>query len=137
MSPDELHYGVRVFAILNLGVVAVSHILAPRAWAEFFILLRAQGRPGSFAVAFMALFFGSIIAGFHNVWTWPWAILALVGWAQVLKAFVYFAFPGFGVKQLETVSADRSWIFVLGGAFLLAVAGAMAAVLLGWVPTSE
>jgi hypothetical protein len=31
---------VEVLAIILFGVVGLSHILQPKAWAEFFILLR-------------------------------------------------------------------------------------------------
>lgn len=131
MTADDLHFGVRLFAIINFAVIGVSHILAPRAWAEYFILLQGQGRAGVFTVAFATLAFGSIIAAFHNVWAWPWLLLTLLGWAQVLKAFVYFAFPAFGLKQFGTVSVERAWMFAIGGLFLLGGAGFFVALLFG------
>ena len=60
---------IEIFAVIHLGVMGLSHILAPKAWIEFFIRLREKGHPGVFAVGFMSLFFGSIIAAFHNVWS--------------------------------------------------------------------
>jgi hypothetical protein len=39
---------VEVFAIILFGVLGLSHILQPKAWAEFFILLRGKGEAGAF-----------------------------------------------------------------------------------------
>jgi hypothetical protein len=36
---------VEVLAIIMFGVLGLSHILQPKAWAEFFILLRGNGKP--------------------------------------------------------------------------------------------
>ena len=36
---------VEVVAIILFGVLGLSHILQPKAWAEFFILLRGKGKP--------------------------------------------------------------------------------------------
>ena len=76
---------VELFAIVNFLIIGISHILAPRAWASFFDLLRQKGEPGVFVVAFLSLNFGSIIVAFHNVWSGVAMVLAIPGWAQVLK----------------------------------------------------
>ena len=39
---------VEVLAIILFGVLGLSHILQPRAWVEFFILLRGKGEAGAF-----------------------------------------------------------------------------------------
>src|SRR5438309_1423280 len=39
---------VEVLAIILFGVIGLSHILQPKAWAEFFILLRGKGEAGAF-----------------------------------------------------------------------------------------
>ncbi|HEV2852040.1 MAG TPA: hypothetical protein VHC97_04475 [Thermoanaerobaculia bacterium] len=114
---------VQLFAAINFLVVGISHILAPRAWANFFDLLRQKGEPGVFVVGFMSLFFGSIIAAFHNVWSGLPVVLTVIGWAQVLKALIYFAFPSFGLRRLGTVPPERARLFVYGGFFSLALAG--------------
>ena len=35
---------VEVLAVILSGVIGLSHILQPKAWAEFFILLRGKGK---------------------------------------------------------------------------------------------
>ena len=114
---------VEVFAILNFLVIGISHILAPRAWASFFDLLRQKGEPGVFVVAFLSLWFGSIIVAFHNVWSGLPAVLTVFGWAQVLKALIYFAFPSFALRRIAMAPPERAHLFAYGGVFLVAVAG--------------
>lgn len=119
----QLETGVQIFAIIHLSVIGLSHIVAHKAWAEFFILLRDKGHPGVFVVAFMSLGFGSIIAAFHWEWTGIPLLLTLLGWAQVLKALVYFCVPGYGHRKLGVVSLERSRMFAYPGVFLLVVSG--------------
>jgi len=109
----KVETAVEVFAIINLGTVGISHILAHRTWARFFIWLRSREEPGVFVVAFLSLGMGSIIVGFHPVWSGIPLILTLFGWSQVLKAFFYMSFPKVGLKKLGAVSEDRSKIFIL------------------------
>ncbi len=84
----EIETGVEVFAIIHLGTVGISHILAHRTWARFFIWLRSREEPGVFVVAFLSLGMGSIIVAFHPVWTGIPLVLTLFGWSQVLKAVI-------------------------------------------------
>lgn len=114
---------VQLFAAINFLVIGLSHIFAPRAWANFFDLLRQKGEPGVFVVGFMSLLFGSIVAAFHNVWSGLPAVLTVVGWAQVLKALIYFTFPSFGLRRIGMVPPERAHLFVYGGFFSLALAG--------------
>jgi hypothetical protein len=114
---------VELFAVINFLVIGLSHIFAPRAWADYFDRLRQWGEPGVFAVAFLSLSFGSIIAAFHNVWSGIPAVLTFMGWAQVLKALIYFVFPSFGLRRLATVPREKARLFAYGGVFLVALAG--------------
>ena len=114
---------VQIFAVLNFLLVGLSHVFAHRAWAEFFVGLRERGEAGVFAVAFMSLWFGSIVVAFHDVWTGIPLALTLIGWAQVVKALVYFVFPGFGLRRLAIVSVERSRMFVYPGVVLVGLAG--------------
>jgi hypothetical protein len=114
---------VQLFAAINFLVIGLSHILAPRAWAGFFDLLRQKGEPGVFVVGFMSLLFGSIVAAFHNVWSGLPAVLTVIGWAQVLKALIYFAFPSFGLRRLGVVPPERAYLFVYGGFISVALSG--------------
>jgi hypothetical protein len=114
---------VQLFAAVNFLVIGLSHIFAPRAWADFFDLLRRKGEPGAFAVGFMSLWFGSIIVAFHNVWSGLPAVLTVIGWAQILKAVIYFVFPAYGLRRIGAVPPERAHLFVYGGFFSLALAG--------------
>lgn len=114
---------VQLFAAIHFLVIGLSHILAPRAWASFFNLLRQKGEPGVFVVGFMSLWFGSIVAAFHNVWSGLPAVLTVIGWAQVLKALIYFVFPSFGLRRIGMVPPERAHLFVYGGFFSIALAG--------------
>ena len=112
---------IQIFAAVNFIVIALSHMLQPRAWAEFFIALRAKGDPGVFANAMLSLLVGSIIVAFHNVWTGLPVVLTVVGWAQVLKGLVNLTVPSMGTRTLARVSVERSHEFVAAGAVLLGV----------------
>ncbi|HEX4954318.1 MAG TPA: hypothetical protein VF017_13080 [Thermoanaerobaculia bacterium] len=121
-----MEIAVEVFALVNLSIIGLSHVLAPRAWAGFFRLLHQQGEPGVFAVGFMSLWFGSIIVAFHNVWSGLPMILTLIGWGQVLKALIYFTFPAFGLRQIARVPPERAHLFVYGGLILLGLTALLA-----------
>lgn len=121
----SLENAVQLFAIINFLIIGVSHVTAPHAWADFFILLRSKGEAGVFAVAYMSLIFGSIIAAFHNVWSGIPVVLTVIGWGQVLKAFLYFAFPRFGLRQLGMVSHERAYLFRYPGLIFFVFAGAL------------
>ncbi len=72
----------RPFSDFRYGI---SHILAHRTWAKFFIWLRSREEPGAFVVAFLSLGMGSIIVSFHPVWSGIPLILTLFGWSQVIS----------------------------------------------------
>ena len=113
---------IQIYAIINFVVIGLSHALRPRAWVDFFVFLRERGEAGVFASAFLSLIFGSIIVAFHNVWSGIPLVLTLLGWAQVLKALIYFAFPAYGFRKLQTISPERAWVFVPPGILFLALA---------------
>ena len=113
---------VQIYALINFAVIGISHVLRPRAWVDFFVMLRERGEAGVFATAFLSLVFGSIIVAFHNVWSGIPLLLTLVGWAQVIKALVYFAFPAFGLRKLQIPAPERANLFVIPGLLFLALA---------------
>ncbi len=116
---------VELFAIIHLGTMGLSHILAPKAWARYFIWLASKEEAGVFVVAFMSLGFGSIVAAFHQVWSGIPLVLTLLGWAQVLKALIYFCFPRVGLNGLQRVSLERARMFIYPGLALLALASVL------------
>ena len=46
---------VQLLAILQLTVLGLSHIAAPKAWADFFIALRQRGASGVLVVGLLSL----------------------------------------------------------------------------------
>ena len=113
---------IQIFAVVNLAVIGISHIVRPGAWVVFFEWLKGKGEAGVFATAFLSLGFGSIIVAFHNVWSGIPMVLTLLGWAQILKALVYFTWPSYGLKKLQLVSEKRGILFIIPGIAFVVVA---------------
>ena len=117
---------VEIFAIILFGVIGLSHLLQPRAWAEYFILLRVQGkRPGAFADGFLHLPLAGIIIAFHNVWSGIPVVLTLLGWSFLIKSLIRFCAPKQGLRMMARVSVERAWEFQAAGAGLLVLAGVL------------
>jgi hypothetical protein len=114
---------IEVVAIIFFGVAGLSHILQPKAWVEFFTLLRAKGEPGAFVDGFLNLPTAGAIIAFHNVWSGIPLALTLVGWALLIKSVIRFCAPKVALRILARVSMERSWEFQLAGALLLVFAG--------------
>jgi len=125
-----MELAVQKLAIVNFFVIGLSHIIQPRAWAQFFIDIREKGATGSFIIAFIHFPLGALIVAFHNVWHGLPMILTLIGYAAVLKSLVYFIFPERGLKSLSRVSLEKSWEFVAGGIFSLGLSGLLTLMLI-------
>jgi hypothetical protein len=111
---------------IALFVVALSHLLQPRGWADYFAQLRSRGVPGAFVNGMMSLALGCIVVGFHGTqWHgWP-AIATFVGWAQVLKGVTNLCFPDLALRSMASVPIERAWKFRAGGALMLPLAAAI------------
>ena len=118
--------GIRVFAAVNFLTMGLSHVFQHRAWAEFFVYLHKQGRPGAFANGFLSLFTGSLIVAFHNVWGGLPTVLTVLGWAFVSKAAIVFLFPDVGLRSLARIRPDNSRV-AIGPGVLLVVIGVVLA----------
>ena len=114
---------VEVFAIILLGVVGLSHLLQPKAWAEYFILLRSKGKAGAFVDGLVHLPLAGFIIGFHNVWSGIPVVLTLVGWSFLIKSLLRFCLPTQALTLWARVSVERSWEFRVAGVGLVALAG--------------
>jgi hypothetical protein len=121
-----MHRAVEIFAIVHFTIIGLSHVVAAKAWGRFFALLASHGHAGVFAVAFMSLYFGSIVAAFHPVWTGIPMVLTILGWAQVAKGLLYFCWPAFGLKQIRRVDETNAHLFRPAGAFFLVLTGVLA-----------
>ncbi|HSS79097.1 MAG TPA: hypothetical protein VLV54_20415 [Thermoanaerobaculia bacterium] len=114
---------VEKLVALGFLITGLSHILQPRVWVEFFIMLREKGEVGSFLNGLLHFQLGAIIVTFHNVWHgWP-LLVTLIGWGLVVKSLVYLIYPKHGLKMLSRISVERSWEFVVAGVFAVAVSG--------------
>ena len=104
-------------------VTGLSHILQPRAWVQFFIMLREKQEVGSLLNGLVHFPLGAFIVAFHNVWYGIPTIVTIIGWGLVIKSTIYFTYPRHGVRMLSTVSLERSWQFVVAGVMSVALAG--------------
>jgi hypothetical protein len=116
---------VEVLAIILFGVLGLSHILQPKAWAEFFILLRNKGEAGAFVDGFLNLPLAGVIVAFHHTWSGIPAVLTLVGWCLVIKSMIRFCAPKQALRTMARVSVERSWEFQVAGAALVVLAGVL------------
>ena len=114
---------VEVLAIILFGVFGLSHILQPKAWAKFFILLRSKGEAGAFVDGFLNLAMAAVIVAFHNTWSGIPVALTLVGWCLLIKSLIRFCAPKLALRIMARVSVERAWEFQVAGAGLVALAG--------------
>ena len=123
-----MEQGVERLAALVFLLTGVSHVLQPRAWTDFFIRMREQGAVGGLLNAYVHGPTGLLIVAFHDVWTWPEALVTLIGWALTLKAAIYFCWPQLAQRTLAPVSYENAWRFRVAGAGAIVLAG-----VLGWI----
>ena len=112
---------VELFVAIQTLIIALSHILQPGAWVEFFVYLRSKGHTGVFANGFLSLWFGALIVAFHSVWTWPAIVITLLGYGQVVKALIAFVAPQVSMRGFARVSQERKQEFVYAGFGMLAI----------------
>lgn len=118
-------------AAVSFFIIGLSHILQPRAWAQFFIDIREKGDTGSFINAFIHFPLGALIVAFHPVWRGLPLILTLIGYGLAIKGLIYFLLPRYGRKMLARVSLEKSGEFVLAGVIHLGLSGLLLYILLG------
>lgn len=117
-----MEQAIEIFAAINFLIIGLSHVFQHRAWAEFFVHLQRQGRPGSFANGFLSLFTGSLIVAFHNVWSWPGLLLTVIGYGMLLKSAVVFIRPDLGLASMARVTPETSRKIMFPGVMFIAVA---------------
>jgi len=114
---------VEIVAIVFFGVIGLSHIVQPRAWVDYFILIRSKREPGAFIDGFLHLPLAALIIGFHNVWSGVPAVLTVLGWAYLIKSTLRFCWPAQGLRMMERVSVERAWELQVAGVVLVLLAG--------------
>jgi hypothetical protein len=116
-----MELAVTKLAIICFFITGISHIVQPQVWAQFFIDMHSRGKVGSFHNALLHFPLGVLIVSFHSVWHGLPVVLTLIGWGLVLKSFIYFVFPGYGIKVLARVTVERSRGFVVAGLFSVGI----------------
>lgn len=108
---------------ISFFAIGLSHIFQPRAWVEFFIRFRDKGAVGSLQLGLLHLPLALLIVSFRNIWHGLPLVVTLVGWSQLLKSLLYLTYPKHGLRMLAVISIDRSWQFIVGGVFAVAISG--------------
>jgi hypothetical protein len=114
---------VEILAVIQFAVIGLSHILQPRAWVQFFVLLRSKGEAGMFLDGLLYLPMAGLIIGFHNVWSGIPAVLTVLGWLYLVKSVLRFCWPQQGLRMIARVSMERAWEFQVPGVLYVALAG--------------
>lgn len=113
----------RAFAVAFI-IIALSHILQPRAWVAFFAALARSGN-AAFAIGMPTLAMGLVVVVWHNVWVWDVpVILTVYGWASVLKGSLYLLCPSLPDRMIKGPGSHPRG-YVVGGVLLLALGGAL------------
>ena len=114
---------VEVLAVILFTVIGLSHLVQPKAWVDYFVLLRSKGEAGAFVDGFLHLPLAGFIIAFHNVWSGIPAVLTVLGWCLLIKSLLRFCMPKVGLRMMGRVSVERAWEFQAAGAVLVALAG--------------
>lgn len=117
-----MEQAIQVYAIITFAILGLSHVFQHGTWAEFVVSLCAQGRAGAFKYSFLTLIGGSLIVGFHNVWTGIPTILTSIGWGLVLKSGIAFLFPDLALGSMARVRPDNSRLLWIPGVLMIGVA---------------
>ncbi len=120
--------GVQRLAALAFLITGASHLLQPRVWGRFFIGMRRRGAVAGLLNAYVHGPTGLLIVAFHNVWTWPEAVVTLLGWSLTFKAALYFCWPQLAQRSMAHVSMEGAWRFRVAGVVSILLSAA-----LGWI----
>ncbi|MCP3915900.1 MAG: hypothetical protein GY711_10130 [bacterium] len=116
-----MEQSIRLLVTVSFLVIGISHMVQPRAWGEFFDLLRRHGRAGCFANAFLTFVPGVIIVAFHRVWSGLDVVFTVLGCLYVVKGAIYFWLPEVGLRSMARATAETSRGFVWAGLAMTAV----------------
>ena len=112
---------VQKMAVVWFFAVGLSHVLQPRAWARFVVMLRSKGEPGALICGVLCLGVGALIVGFHQVWHGIPIVLTLFGWAQVVKALWYFTLPEASLRHMGRVNEHSTLLMMIPGGIFIAI----------------
>src|SRR3954470_2817298 len=118
-----MQIGIETLVAVGFLIIGLSHIFQAQAWSEFFIRFRDKGRAGSLQLGLLHLPMALLIVSFHNIWYGLPMLVTIIGWGQLLKSLFYLVWPQHGLRMLGTITTERSWRFIAGGLFSIAVSG--------------
>ena len=127
----DLIIGIERLTALVFMITGLSHITAAREWARFFIAMRDKSSVPGFLSAYVHGPTGVLIVACHWIWTWPQAVVTLVGCGLTLKAALHFIFPALSQRSLAHISEERAGRFRIAG-FVALVFGLW----VGWISLS-
>ena len=120
-----MEVSIEKLTAICLLVTGLSHIIQPRVWARFFIMLREKEEVGSLLTGLLHFPLGVLIVSFHNVWHGFPVVVTIMGWGLVIKSLIYLTYPKHGMRMLARVSVDTAWEFVVAGVAAVIVSGAI------------
>ncbi len=113
----------RYFAVAFV-IIAVSHIVQPQAWVDFFANMRKTGLAG-FIIAMYTLPQGLALVIWHNVWAWDWAVVfTICGWGMTIKSVKYLLYPKLADRMIDG-PGSKPRAYVAGGVIMLFIGAAM------------
>ena len=119
----EIAVAVQWFVAINILVVGLSHLLQPGVWILFFQRLAKMGQPGNLLNAMLSLGMGSLIVGFHQIWTWPMILVTIYGLLLTVKGALYMIIPKIGLKSIEEVNDSSGAKFRIIGTIMAVLGG--------------
>ena len=111
------------------SLMALSHIVRPAIWVDYFSGLHEQGTRGVLTRTFtLELWPALLIVTLHQVWSGLAIVVTIYGWLQLTKIAVAVMAPEIGLRSLAMAKRGDN-AFRLGGVMLLAVAASAAGAL--------
>jgi hypothetical protein len=114
---------VQAFVAPMFLLVGLSHVVQPRAWAEFFAEM-SKGRMARFIIPIYTLPVALVLLVGHNVWEWSWSLfLTIAGWGMTIKSTLYLLIPGFADRVLARNFTKRPFGYAAAGAVMALFGG--------------
>ena len=116
-----MEQGVERLTALVLVLTCLSHIAAPNAWARLFERIDQSGETAGLLYGAVHLPLGLVIVAFHDLWTWPEAVVTVLGWSLLLKGAVHWMVPSLAKRSIALAASDPRR-YRWGGLLLLPLA---------------
>lgn len=121
-----MHREIEWASAAVFGLVGLSQIYLPGAWAAYHPRLVARGETGIRIYGMIVLSAGAAIAGLHNVWSGPAIVLTVTGWLLILEGGLCALAPALGVAGFAAADAVvRSRAIMATGIYSVVVSGVL------------